>query len=411
MIISRISSNLRRVRPASSEITTPFITTWRTTGSTESIELPYLTGGTYSGTIDWGDGSTSENSYVNRQHTYTNPGDYIVTISGVLSGWKFDYVHPTCTKIREVNQWGIFDSNNESYVFGGCDNLNLSGVTDTLKLVEYGITNLQGFFSDCYAITTINNIEDWNVSNVTTMMELFYAVYSFNQDISGWNVSNVTDMNSMFDNASSFNQPLNSWDVLNVTNMAYMFQNATSFNQSLYNWNVSNVTNMNSMFIGTTSFNQSLNSWDVSNVIDMGFMFAGSHYNQPLSGWNVSNVTDFSYMFSDNDYFNQPINTWVVSSATVMDHMFYYAYGFNQDISSWNISNVTSFSNFMTGKADLNYSYLDDIYTKWSLLTVQPNVNADFGSITYCDVTSGTPKSILTNAPNNWIITDGGISC
>ena len=34
---------------------------------------------------------------------------------------------------------------------------------------------------------------------------------------------------------------INNWDVSNVTDMSEMFQNATSFNQPLNNWNVSNV--------------------------------------------------------------------------------------------------------------------------------------------------------------------------
>ena len=70
----------------------------------------------------------------------------------------------------------------------------------------------------------------------------------------------------MFDAARSFNQPLNNWNVSKVTNMAEMFYDAKSFNQPLNNWNVSNVTFMNRMFNGARSFNQPLNNWNVSNV-------------------------------------------------------------------------------------------------------------------------------------------------
>ena len=51
-----------------------------------------------------------------------------------------------------------------------------------------------------------------------------------------WNVSNVEWMFNMFTNATSFNQPLNSWDVsnANVEEMGYMFDGATSFNQPLH---------------------------------------------------------------------------------------------------------------------------------------------------------------------------------
>ena len=38
----------------------------------------------------------------------------------------------------------------------------------------------------------------------------------------------------MFFNASSFNQPLNNWNVSKVTYMYDMFEEATSFNQPLH---------------------------------------------------------------------------------------------------------------------------------------------------------------------------------
>ena len=50
---------------------TPFISVFRTTTANESITLPYVSNGTYSGTIDWGDGTVVANTYANRTHTYT----------------------------------------------------------------------------------------------------------------------------------------------------------------------------------------------------------------------------------------------------------------------------------------------------------------------------------------------------
>ena len=49
-------------------------------------------------------------------------------------------------------------------------------------------------------------------------------------EINNWDVSNVTDMTQMFYNAESFNQPLNKWNVSKVTNMGGMFYGANSFN-------------------------------------------------------------------------------------------------------------------------------------------------------------------------------------
>ena len=62
--------------------------------------------------------------------------------------------------------------------------------------------------------------------------------------------------------ATSFNQPLNNWNVSNVRSMLHMFYGANSFNQPLNKWNVSNVTDVFGMFNGATSFNQTLHAPD-----------------------------------------------------------------------------------------------------------------------------------------------------
>jgi hypothetical protein len=54
-----------------------------------------------------------------------------------------------------------------------------------------------------------------------------------------------------------------------------------------------------------------------------------------------------------------------------------------------------------------NYSYLDNIYEKWSLQPVQPNLSIDFGGITY-SAAGAAGKSVLQSPPDNWTITDGG---
>jgi hypothetical protein len=93
-----------------------------------------------------------------------------------------------------------------------------------------------------------------------------------------------------------------------------------------------------------------------------------------------------------------------------MGNMFQNAIAFNQNISTWDISNVASFTNFMTGKSASNYSSanLDAIYNTWSTLTVQLNCTVDFGTIKYT-ASGQAGKNILTGAPYNWIINDGGI--
>jgi surface protein len=114
--------------------------------------------------------------------------------------------------------------------------------------------------------------------------------------------------------------------------------------------------------------------------------------------------------FAGATSFNQPLNTWNVSSVTDMNGMFQSATAFDQNIGSWDISLVSDFVNFMFGKSFTNYSSanLDAIYNGWSLLSVQPNLTINFGTIKYT-LAGQSGKNVLDFAPNNWVISDGGI--
>jgi len=166
-----------------------------------------------------------------------------------------------------------------------------------------------------------------------------------------------------------------------------MFNSATNFNGNITSWDVSNVTNMSDMFELATNFNQNISSWDVSSVTNMANMFDGADsFNQPIGSWDVSNVTNMSTMLRTPS--------------------------FNQNLGNWNISNVTNFGSFMTLTTSdmpaMSAANLDAIYNGWSLRPVQPNLTISFGDIQYTSA-GQAGKNILTGAPNNWTILDGGI--
>lgn len=190
-----------------------------------------------------------------------------------------------------------------------------------------------------------------------------------------------------------------------------MFQNASNFNGPLNGWDVSSVQEFRQMFSGATSFNQPLNSWNVSAAINMDAMFSGAtSFNQPLDSWNVDIVSEMRNMFSNATSFNQDIGGWVVSSVTNMQEMFNGATAFDQNIGSWDIANVLNFIDFMASKTPSTFSIpnLDAIYSGWSQLSVEPNINISFGTAKFTDVGGLAGRTILTGAPNNWTITDGG---
>ena len=89
---------------------------------------------------------------------------------------------------------------------------------------------------------------EWNlptdISRLFDISKFQYATpeqWDFLNDIKNWDVSNVTDMTALFRGCANFNLDISSWDVSNVTDMKHMFHSARSFNQDIGNtYNYSN---------------------------------------------------------------------------------------------------------------------------------------------------------------------------
>jgi surface protein len=220
-----------------------------------------------------------------------------------------------------------------------------------------GLTNLSGAFK--YAINLIE-VPSQIPSSVTDLSNIFESAENFDYNISGWDVQNVTDMSSMLMNALSFNQDIGSWNTSNVTDMAYMFYYTVNFNQNIGSWNANKVTSMEGMFNGASSFNQ-----DIGN-------------------WNVSNVSNMEWMFGNATSFDQDLGNWSIGNVTNMDNMFIYIK-----------LSTTNYNNLLIG---------------WSDLTLNSNITFHAGYSKYSTGDAETARNILTNAPNNWTIADGGIS-
>ncbi|NRD21352.1 BspA family leucine-rich repeat surface protein [Winogradskyella eckloniae] len=355
-----------------------FSAIWNTSNTDNSstldnqIEIPTNSIYTYNYTVDWGDGNIDSNVTGNITHTYASPGSYTINISGTFPQIYFNNSGDHL-KIEEILSWGNIQWLSMENSFWGCLNLNFDAI-DAPNLSQ--VTTLRNMFRNCVAfngivnhwnITTINDLsgmfadaitfnrplDNWNVSAVTNMSETFYDARNFNEPLDSWNTASVTDMSNMFNAASDFNQNIDNWSVNQVTTMFRMFANTTSFNSPLNSWNVANVTDMSEMFEDARIFNQPLNDWNVSNVTNMTRMFDDAEdFNQPLDLWNVANVTLMDQMFSEATDFNQPIGNWDVSSVTSMISMFERAQNFNQPLNSWDVSNVTN----MHGMFDGNFA-------------------------------------------------------
>ncbi len=393
-------------------------------------------------TINWGDGTTTSGTTTSEKqkeiaHTYSESGNYYVSVSGRIPQLNFTDASPidytNVAKVTEVLNWGDNEWYSMEGMFHMAQNLekvspqspNLSKVKNMSGMFQLAtkfkgdlsqwdvskVTNMKSMFHyaksfnadlsqwDVSSVTDMrwlfdkaeqfnSDLTNWDVSKVTDMTGVFRLTKEFNGDISQWDVSSVTNMEGMFTGAKSFNGDLSQWDVSNVTDMRSMFYETRAFNGDLSQWDVSSVTNMEGMFFNAKSFNQDISNWDVSNVTNMSWMFYETEsFNGDLSQWDVSNVTNMSWMFRSSASFNGDLSNWDVSKVTNMWGMFYNAKSFNQDISAWDVSNVTN----MTDMFDQNDVYapmfFDRLLEAWTKLDLQEGVN--FGNPQYyCDALS-----------------------
>merc|ERR1712032_621567 len=84
------------------------------------------------------------------------------------------------------------------------------------------------------------------------MEGMFAYTQSFNSDVSKWDVSKVSTMMDMFNSASSFNGDVSKWDVSNLNNMNQMFYKASSFKQVLCGKWLNSTAVKEDMFVGSS---------------------------------------------------------------------------------------------------------------------------------------------------------------
>jgi len=280
-------------------VTNEFVTVWNS-GSNGEIKLPLEASGSYNFDVYWGDGNvdtiTSYNQTEVRHYYLDDNTDYTVTISGTIEGFSFINEPLFRNQFKKVVSWGSLRLGNSGNYFAGNTSVtDFSEISDTLDLT--GTTNLAGMFKEIDDVGSINNIENWDVSNVTNMSEMFWGT-NFNDDISAWNVGSVTNMRQMFFATNTFNQSIGTWDVSSATDMYGMFYSASAFNQNLDLWDVSNVTDMGTMFRFAINFNGDIYSWSVCSVSNMSQMFeSAAQFNKDLSNWKVPLIPTEPFKF------------------------------------------------------------------------------------------------------------------
>lgn len=283
-------------------VSAAFISNWQTdntgTSTDSQISLPLEASGTYNFLVDWGDSSSDTITVFNQAevtHTYAAPGNFTVTITGTINGWRFNDAGDE-EKLLNISNWGPLLLGNGGDYFDGCTNLTITAM-DILDISA--ITNMNSAFKFCSSLTNIPNMDMWDTSSVTTFSNTFNGTTVFNQSLDSWDVSAALDMSKIFVNATAFNGNITSWIVSAVTDMNSAFEGAPAFNQAIGVWDVSSVTNMSSMFQNAAGFNQAINAWTVTALTNTNSMFNGATiFDQDISGWNVINLTQAVTMFT-----------------------------------------------------------------------------------------------------------------
>lgn len=385
------------------------------TGAAGTFKIP-VTSGTPTGggalgfSVDWGDGtveSVNSGNFATAVHTY-NPTDasypdYTIKCNGSVRGWSFGQMASTendALKVMKISDWGNFIFT-ESECFQAAGNLNMPNAVGG-PLFE-GVKGGDATFRACVNLQTINNIENWNVSNVTSFNLTFDSCRNLttgtlgsNIDLSAWDVSNSSTFKGMFSNALSFNGNMFSTVSSTCTDLAQLFLNCRSFNN------------------GTLATN-TMNSWITANVTDLTETFSNAlAYDENISNWDVKNVKFMERTFSGCSNFNQPIGVWDTTAVTNAGAMFFNCFGFVQDISSWNMDAISVFNNavpalrgasgsFNIGNA--NYNALLIAWDAFTYSSMPANSIWDFGQAQYT-----LANSAVVNARASLVIKWGGIN-
>ena len=135
----------------------------------------------------------------------------------------------------------------------------------------------------------------WNMENITSLGNTFYAARAFNGNISNWNTNNVTNLSQTFYVANSFNRDINT----------KIISAAASPTGSQYTaWDTTGVTTFYRCFYAATVFNQNLQGWNILSVPNNPATNAGLYQMFSSSGMSINNYTDTIVGFAVQVYNN-----------------------------------------------------------------------------------------------------------
>lgn len=322
--------------------------------------------------------------------SFANSTDTTIDLTGAvtstITAWNSTFAN--CYNLTKLN----FDSldtsgaTSLSATFFNCRNLNFDNMfTSNVFKVTNKITSTYGMFWGCNSLKTFNFPQTWDMSNVTTMSNMFnYCKNLTDIDISTMNLSSVTNAAIAFGNCSSLrniNFGDNFFTAPNA-NLGFLFAGSANINFSAFNFKIPNNTSCGYMF-GRLSMSSSGNrTLDVSNIdftgaSNVGKIVADSNYVNyvhlnyrympylksiteicanftcvktldGISELDAPNATSFMRPFSQLNRATSLVElnlcNWNLPNITSLANLFPNFYVQNLDMCNWNTPNVNNTS-------------------------------------------------------------------
>lgn len=427
---------------------------------TNQFELPLINQGTQDFVVDWGDGEQDKITAWDdaaKLHSYYTYGSELVTNGdfatnsdwNLANGWNIDTSEQTLnfTNVSGYVYQGISTQQDKTYkvvvdvdLTSGSLRVTSFNSQIVIEVNTTGRQTLTGYFTEVDANQNFGFVpvgssvsgKIHSVSVVEQTPDTTPKTISIDGTIQGWQfdapgdylkLNNINrwgalelQRNAMFYRCANMTCTATDAPTVSTTSFYRMFRDCTNFNGAIGNWDVSGVTRMDECLKGCSNFNQPLNDWDVSNVNVFAQMFNScTNFVQDLNDWQINNseIVNMYAMFYNCANFNGDIYSWDTSTVWNMALMFYNCDSFDQSLAAWNIEGVTNFGDvnlgFMRLATGLSTSNYNLTLVSWAHQNVNSGLEVDFGGSQYsAGGAAAASRNILTSAPNNWIISDGG---
>lgn len=221
--------------------------------------------------------------------------------SNIIANQNSSSFFQNFTRLTTINNLQYFDTSNVrnmQYMFANCSNLT------SLNVSTFNTSNvliMAGMFEGCEKLTTLN-LSNFNTERVTAMSYMFARCHALNNlNISNFNTTNVTTTRHMFSRTSLTTIDIRHFNLANTTNTSGMFySNSQLTSVNMAGVNTSSVTNMEDMFrLCPLLSNINMNGAMFNQVTTYDNMFAGATINlniivinQESKIWIEARLTD-----------------------------------------------------------------------------------------------------------------------